>query len=122
MGEVIHASDLEERIDKRNNKHVYLMALGKGELIDATSKGGIFRYINHSCDPNCETQKWTVDGESCIGIFSKKFIKRGEELTFDYQFERYTDENNTCYCGSKNCRGVIGEKRDPFVLFITVLL
>lgn len=88
---------------KRNNKHVYLMALGKGEvfliffvllhgqLIDATSKGGIFRYINHSCDPNCETQKWTVDGESCIGIFSKKFIKRGEELTFDYQFERYTD-------------------------------
>ena len=40
------------------------------------SKGNIARYINHSCDPNCETQKWWVKGETCIGIFAKKNIPK----------------------------------------------
>lgn len=52
-------------------------------------KGNTSRFINHSCDPNAETQKWTVNGELRIGFFSKRTILAGEEITFDYQFQRY---------------------------------
>ncbi|XP_008486199.2 probable histone-lysine N-methyltransferase CG1716 [Diaphorina citri] len=65
------------------------MSLRPDAIIDATMKGNISRFINHSCDPNSETQKWTVDGELRIGFFSRKNIKQGEELTFDYQYQRY---------------------------------
>ena len=50
------------------------------------------RFINHSCEPNCETQKWLVQGELAIGLFAQKDILAGEELTFDYNFERYGDK------------------------------
>lgn len=65
------------------------MSLRSDAVIDATQKGNISRFINHSCDPNAETQKWTVNGELRIGFFSKKTILKGEEITFDYQFQRY---------------------------------
>jgi len=58
-------------------------------MIDASQKGCLSRFINHSCNPNCETQKWIVKGFLKIGIFTKRLIKKGEELTFDYRFERY---------------------------------
>jgi len=50
------------------------------------------RFINHSCDPNCETQKWLVHGELAIGLFATKDIPANTELTFDYNFERYGDK------------------------------
>ena len=62
------------------------------EVIDATVKGGMARFINHSCEPNCETQKWLVHGELAIGLFALKDIEAGVELTFDYNFERYGDK------------------------------
>ena len=43
------------------------MTLGKGEVVDATRYGGFVRFINHSCEPNCKTEKWTVAGEIRIG-------------------------------------------------------
>ncbi|GIY63172.1 histone-lysine N-methyltransferase SETD2 [Caerostris extrusa] len=65
------------------------MALKSDEILDAANKGNLSRFMNHSCDPNCETQKWTVNGNLRIGFFAKRDIKAGEELTFDYQFQRY---------------------------------
>jgi SET domain-containing protein len=59
------------------------------KIIDATLRGNASRFYNHSCEPNCETQKWTVSGELRVGFFAKKFIPKGAELTFDYQFETY---------------------------------
>jgi SET domain len=56
------------------------------------SQGALGRFINHSCEPNCETQKWLVQGELAIGLFAQRDIKAGEELTFDYNFERYGDK------------------------------
>lgn len=47
------------------------------------------RFLNHSCGPNCETQKWQVGGDLRVGFFAKKDIAAGEELTFDYKLERY---------------------------------
>lgn len=50
------------------------------------------RFINHSCDPNCETQKWNVGAELAVGFFALHDIAAGEELTFNYNFERYGDK------------------------------
>lgn len=55
-------------------------------------QGALGRFINHSCDPNCETQKWLVHGELAIGLFATKDIPADTELTFDYNFERYGDK------------------------------
>lgn len=86
----------------------YLMKLSSKELIDPTHKGNIARFINHSCEPNCITQKWNVLGEVVVGIFAIKDIQLGEELTFDYKFDVYKTPLMVCYCGTPNCRGYLG--------------
>jgi hypothetical protein len=68
--------------------------------------------MNHSCDPNCQTQKWTVDGDYRIGLFAREFIPNGTELTFNYQFASMGDQKISCFCNSKNCSGKLGEKVD----------
>lgn len=55
-------------------------------------QGAMGRFINHACNPNCETQKWVVHGELAIGLFALQDIEPGCELTFDYNFERYGDK------------------------------
>jgi histone-lysine N-methyltransferase SETD2 len=49
----------------------------------------IFNRSLYSCDPNAITQKWTVGRQLRIGFFALKPILSGEEITFNYQFERY---------------------------------
>ncbi|KZC07261.1 Histone-lysine N-methyltransferase SETD2 [Dufourea novaeangliae] len=112
VGEVVDPKDFRRRAkeySKDKNKHYYFMALKSDQIIDATMKGNVSRFINHSCDPNSETQKWTVNGELRIGFFNKKFIAAGEEITFDYHFQRYGKEAQKCYCEALNCRGWIGD-------------
>ncbi|CAK9810795.1 Histone-lysine N-methyltransferase SETD2 [Anthophora quadrimaculata] len=112
VGEVVDPKDFRRRAkeySKDKNKHYYFMALKSDQIIDATMKGNVSRFINHSCDPNSETQKWTVNGELRIGFFNKKFIAAGEEITFDYHFQRYGKEAQKCFCEALNCRGWIGE-------------
>uniref|UniRef100_A0A6F9DWB6 [histone H3]-lysine(36) N-trimethyltransferase n=1 Tax=Phallusia mammillata TaxID=59560 RepID=A0A6F9DWB6_9ASCI len=111
-GEVLDQIHFERRsqvYSMENQQHFYFMALSQDEIIDAMYKGNISRFINHSCDPNCETQKWTVNGRLRVGFFSIRNIDKGEEITFDYQFERYGKEAQKCYCGSSNCRGYLGK-------------
>jgi [histone H3]-lysine36 N-trimethyltransferase len=112
VGEVLDNKQFEKRAKKyseNKNEHFYFMALKTNAIIDATKKGNISRFINHSCDPNAETQKWTVNGELRVGFFSIRDIKRGEEIVFDYQYQRYGKEAQKCYCEAPNCRGWIGE-------------
>ncbi|XP_040077122.1 uncharacterized protein LOC8040733 isoform X3 [Ixodes scapularis] len=112
VGEVLTPEDFRKRVKqyaRDNHQHYYFMALRSDEIIDATQKGNVSRFINHSCDPNCETQKWTVNGELRIGFFTRRPLRAGEELTFDYQFQRYGKEAQKCYCESSKCRGFIGE-------------
>jgi hypothetical protein len=59
----------------------------RGLVIDATVKGGPARYINHSCDANCETQKWIVRGETRVGIYALRTIRPGQEITYNYNLE-----------------------------------
>ncbi|CAL1543821.1 unnamed protein product, partial [Lymnaea stagnalis] len=115
VGELLDYEEFVRRTkqySKAGLKHHYFMALNADEVVDATLRGNISRFINHSCDPNCETQKWTVNGELRVGFFTRKEIKKGEELTFDYQFEHY-GEPQKCYCGADNCRGYIGLVKSP---------
>ncbi|GAB4814631.1 hypothetical protein N2152v2_001677 [Parachlorella kessleri] len=111
IGEVLEEEEYLRRKEffiSTGQRHYYFMNVGNGEVIDACRKGGLGRFINHSCDPNCETQKWLVNGELAIGLFAIRDVAAGEELTFDYNFERYGDKPMKCLCGSKNCRGIIG--------------
>lgn len=73
-----------------NEKHRYMMVLSGGEVIDATRMGGLARFINHCCDPNCGVEKWEVQGEERCGIFALRDINAGEELSFDYKFESFS--------------------------------
>ena len=41
-------------------------------MIDAGPKGNNARFMNHSCDPNCITQKWSVNGDTRVGLFAIK--------------------------------------------------
>ncbi|XP_063376653.1 probable histone-lysine N-methyltransferase CG1716 [Cydia fagiglandana] len=115
VGEVLDYDQFYKRAQTysdENNLHHYFMSLKGDTVIDATMKGNISRFINHSCDPNAETQKWTVNGELRIGFFSKRDIAVGEEITFDYQFKRFGKEAQRCYCGADACRGWIGAEPD----------
>ena len=53
--------------------------------MDATRQGGPARFINHSCDPSCYTKIIVVEGQKRIGIYSKRRIDVGEELSYDYK-------------------------------------
>ncbi|EGC39214.1 hypothetical protein DICPUDRAFT_27300, partial [Dictyostelium purpureum] len=110
-GEVISKTTCLNRMqENENEKFFYFLTLNSKECLDASRRGNLARFINHSCDPNCETQKWIVGGEVKIGIFSIKPIEKGTELTFDYNYERFGASKQECYCGSKNCRGFLGQK------------
>jgi SET domain-containing protein len=61
------------------------MELSAGLYVDAKTKGGWSRLINHSCEPNCELQRWNVAGLLRIGIFAIRDIAQHESLSYDYQ-------------------------------------
>ena len=111
VGEVIDTRLFEDRAkqyDKDQVQHFYFMALSEDQVVDATCKGNISRFINHSCDPNAETQKWTVNGELRVGFFTTRSIQSGEEVSYDYKYERYGNVAQKCYCGTSRCRGWLG--------------
>ncbi|KAH6785799.1 hypothetical protein C2S51_038254 [Perilla frutescens var. frutescens] len=112
VGEVldVHAYGARQReYASQGHKHFYFMTLNGSEVIDACAKGNLGRFINHSCDPNCRTEKWMVNGEVCVGLFAIRDIKKGEEVTFDYNYVRvFGAAVKKCVCGSPNCRGYIG--------------
>uniref|UniRef100_A0A7N0TNE1 Histone-lysine N-methyltransferase ASHH2 n=1 Tax=Kalanchoe fedtschenkoi TaxID=63787 RepID=A0A7N0TNE1_KALFE len=112
VGEVLDMPAYEARqkdYASKGHKHFYFMTLNGSEVIDACSKGNLGRFINHSCEPNCRTEKWMVNGEICIGLFAVRSIKKGEEVTFDYNYVRvFGAAAKKCDCGSSQCRGFIG--------------
>ena len=92
--------------DPRDN-HTFLFTVDAKTVIDAGVNGNEARYINHGCDPNCEST--TLDKR--IFIEAIRTIRPGEELCYDYQIQRDgddppdVDEVYACRCGAKSCRG-----------------
>ncbi|CCF58774.1 hypothetical protein KAFR_0F01770 [Kazachstania africana CBS 2517] len=113
IGEVIDEESFRDRLikyDEMHFKHFYFMMLQNGQFIDATRKGALGRFCNHSCNPNAYVNKWVVNGKLKMGIFSKRKIQKGEEITFDYNVDRYGANAQKCYCGEPNCIGFLGGK------------
>ena len=92
----------------QHERRLYIMALDDKTFLDARKAGGVARFINHSCDPNCKVEKWRVRGVFRAAVEALKPIKAGTELTFDYQWTRQVGRAPTkCYCGAPNCRGTL---------------
>ncbi|BBM98985.1 [histone H3]-lysine4 N-trimethyltransferase SETD1 [Marchantia polymorpha subsp. ruderalis] len=107
VGELIRTkiSDLREHLyESRGIGSSYLFRIDDEFVVDATMRGGLARFINHSCDPNCYTKIITVDGQKKVVIYSKRHIRAGEELTYDYKFP-LEEKKIPCCCGAAKCRG-----------------
>jgi SET domain-containing protein len=112
-GEIISWKEADRRpsADPDDPHHTFLFALSDGKrVIDANVNGNAARWINHSCDPNCETEE-TDEGR--VFIQAIRAIRRGEELNYDYGLivdERITPtlkKQHECRCGAKDCRGTM---------------
>jgi SET domain-containing protein len=95
-------------------QHTFLFSVNARTIIDASSGGNASRFINHSCDPNCEA----VIEKGHVYIEAARDIEPGEELGYDYWFvldEPHNKKNKElykCNCGAKNCRGtMLADKR-----------
>lgn len=114
IGEVLTVDGWAERQKAEpagSSRHFYVMDLDGDHVVDASRKGNDSRLINHSCDPNLETQKWTVNGESRIGLFAIANIPKDTELTFNYQFETFASKPFKCLCATAKCTGWIGGRQ-----------
>ncbi|KAI5952851.1 SET2 [Candida jiufengensis] len=113
IGEVIDEPTFRNKMieyDQKQYKHFYFMMLKQDSFIDATEKGSLARFVNHSCNPNAYVDKWVVGEKLRMGIFSKRKIIPGEEITFDYNVDRYGAQSQPCYCGEPNCLKFMGGK------------
>ncbi|XP_032432778.1 histone-lysine N-methyltransferase, H3 lysine-36 and H4 lysine-20 specific isoform X3 [Xiphophorus hellerii] len=111
VGEVIGEDECRSRIRHAQENDIcnfYMLTLDKDRIIDAGPKGNEARFMNHSCQPNCETQKWTVSGDTRVGLFALVDITAGTELTFNYNLECLGNGKTVCKCGSANCSGFLG--------------
>src|SRR5665213_2254300 len=112
VGESITPAESDRRYDDTEVKgkhHTFLFSIDKRKVIDATFGGNESRFINHSCDPNCEA----VIEERRVYIESVRTIRPGDELAYDYNYERTPKTTKAdvklyaCRCGSPECRGTI---------------
>lgn len=98
-----------------SSAHVYSFRLSPSMVIDGSRGGNEARFINHHCDPNCETYTF---GDR-VYVYAMREIVRGEELTFDYQLRpvisgrrsKARDAAFRCLCGSPSCRGTMLYRR-----------
>jgi len=95
--------------DRRTKSRIYAFILNKRYCIDGNVTYNTAKYINHSCDPNCEVD--IIRGH--IWIIAIRNIKKGEELNYNYNFEYDKDyKDDPCKCGAKRCVGYILDEDD----------
>jgi uncharacterized protein len=111
-GERITSKQADRRPDSDpdNPYHTFLFELNDGRVIDAAVKGNAARWINHSCQPNCEPYE---DDDGRVIIAAKRKIAAGEELAYDYRLNVPGRKSAklkaayACRCGSRRCRGTM---------------
>jgi len=110
IGERITKAEALRREDRRlaraaagRDASVFIFELNKVYDLDGDVPGNPARWINHSCEPNCEAQQ---EG-SRIWIVALRDIAPGEELTFDYNFPYSEARYHPCRCGTRSCAGYI---------------
>jgi SET domain-containing protein len=111
LGDRITHAQADKRYEDHdeNDNHTFLFIVDKKTVIDAGVGGNDARFINHKCDPNCESEI----KKGRVFIVATKNIAKGEELGYDYQIGREkddpenVDEIYACRCGSPKCRGTM---------------
>jgi SET domain-containing protein len=111
LGERISHAEADRRYERKGDDdgHTFLFIASNRTVIDAGVEGNDARFINHRCDPNCET----VIENSRVFIDAIRNIKTGEELGYDYQLTwESTNEPEElalygCCCGARKCRGTM---------------
>ncbi len=111
VGEIISWAEAQRRHphDPTDPNHTFYFHIDEDHVIDALFGGNSSRWINHSCDANCEAN----EQEGRIFIKARRNIKAGDELNYDYGLiidERYTPKLKAeypCWCGTKKCRGTL---------------
>ncbi|ATB41931.1 SET domain-containing protein-lysine N-methyltransferase [Cystobacter fuscus] len=111
LGERITQDEADERYDDSAmaRHHTFLFSVDDDTVIDAAREGNDARFINHSCAPNCQA---FLEDER-IYIYALRDIAVGEELSYDYGYERTEDMGPeeealyVCRCGAPACRGTI---------------
>ena len=109
LGDRVTHSQADERYADKDPKdgHTFLFTVDAKTVIDAGVGGNEARFVNHGCDPNCQT----VNTNKRIFIEALRTIQAGEELAYDYQIGRDADDPAdvdvifACRCGAKSCRG-----------------
>ena len=109
LGDRISHKEADRRYENAdvNDNHTFLFIADRRTVIDATKGGNEARWINHSCDGNCESE---IE-KSRVFIDARRDIEKGEELGYDYQIGRdrndppNVDKIYACRCGSPKCRG-----------------
>jgi len=97
-GERITPDEADERYEHREDTYLF----GLDDETHVIDGDGVAAFINHSCDPNCESDE--IDGH--VWIIALRNIAAGEELTYDYCLYDGDDES-PCSCGAANCRGTL---------------
>jgi uncharacterized protein len=99
-----------------DDPHTFIFGLDNGQVINAEIDGNEARWINHSCDPNCEA----VGEDDRMFIYALRNIQTGEELSYDYALQldepitTKLENEHKCYCGTSRCRGTMLEiKKKP---------
>jgi len=111
VGERVSHEEADRRYEDRpiEDNHTFLFIVDKRTVIDAGVGGNAARYINHACEPNCET----IIEDRRVFIQALRTIQPGEELSYDYQIQREPgdppeiDEIFACRCGAAGCRGTM---------------
>jgi hypothetical protein len=114
LGDRVSHAQADARYEDKDpsDNHTFLFTVDAKTVIDAGVNGNEARYINHGCDPNCESA--TVSKR--IFIKAIRTIQPGEELAYDYQIQRDSDDADdvdeiyACRCGAMNCRGTMLEE------------
>ena len=110
-GERISQAEADRRYDDdaMERHHTFLFLVEDDVILDAARGGNAARFINHSCDPNCEA----VIEDGRVFIDAMRDIAPGEELTYDYAYQREGRHRKewerlyACTCGAPKCRGTI---------------
>jgi uncharacterized protein len=109
LGERVSHAEADRRYEQKDaaDAHTFLFIVDARTVIDAGVAGNDARFVNHGCDPNCES----VIENRRVYIEAVRAIEPGEELTYDYQIQREPDDPPdvdtvfACRCGSDRCRG-----------------
>jgi hypothetical protein len=109
LGDRVTPDEAELRYANKDPEdgHTFLFTVDDKTVIDAGVDGNEARFVNHGCEPNCQT----VNTGKRIFIEALRAIRLGEELAYDYQIERDKDDPAdidrvfACHCGAPSCRG-----------------